>query len=55
MGSYHLVGDIGGTKSRLAIINEKLKIINKKEYKSKDYKSLFKIIKYFLKNNKIII
>lgn len=35
-----LAGDIGGTNIRLAIINNKLKILAKETYSSKNYKSL---------------
>lgn len=47
----YLVGDIGGTKTRLAIFAKKdpLKCLHEKSYPSKEYKGLSSIVKEFLK------
>lgn len=52
---YVLAADIGGTKARFAIFDNKLNYVIKKEYHSKNYKSILELIKVFLKktNKKI--
>ena len=46
-----LAGDIGGTKTHLALIEQShpVKILSEKKYPSADYKSLYEIIEQFLK------
>lgn len=52
MGSYHLVGDIGGTKTTLAITSadgSPRDFLVKQTFPSKDFKSLEDLVRLFLK------
>lgn len=58
MGEFHLAGDIGGTKTTLAVVDEDQgpKVFLEKEtFKSRDFHSLRKIVNEFLSKRKIQI
>lgn len=46
-----LAGDIGGTKTHLALFGERHKILFEKKFASKEYSSLLDIVKEFLKEH----
>ena len=50
----YLIGDIGGTKTRLALIekNKEIKTLKEEKFLSNDFTSLLTVIKKFLKNEK---
>ncbi len=53
MKNYYLIGDIGGTKTELALVSDGLVFGKTERFKSQDYDSLEVIIKEFLGNEKI--
>jgi len=58
MSNYYLVGDVGGTKTDLAIYSSKAdirKFVTKKRFQTAEYPSLENLISTFLEDNKLII
>ena len=58
MSDYYLVGDVGGTKTDLAVYFSKddtRKYVTKQRFQTADYPSLENLIATFLENNQLII
>ncbi|MCZ6522068.1 MAG: glucokinase [Bacteroidetes bacterium] len=58
MSDYYLVGDVGGTKTDLAVYSSKddtRKYVTKQRFQTADYPSLENLIATFLENNQLII